>query len=169
MKTKILITSLAVLLVLGLTSASAQDRGPSTPEERQRAVEIATLLENEPLHKNAKALSKELLVWLIEVPDISVTLCTAVFGDYSKIKGEYSPVITGQFTFSQAKFVIEHPDKANDQHQIYLAGVEGALKAYQNLKIAKSKVKMEPLEILIAKQQAGQLSDFVRESMKNCK
>ena len=105
----------AVLFALALCAGAAgaqEKRGPSTPEERQRAVQIATLLENEPLHKDAKKLSQALLFFLIEVPDISVPICTDVLGDYSKIKGDYAPTITGQLTFSTAKFIIEYPEQA---------------------------------------------------------
>jgi hypothetical protein len=164
------------LLIVALVLASgffakptvAQQRGPSTPEERKRAVEIATLLENDPLNKD-QALSRELLFWLISVPDISVTMCTNVLGDYSKIKGDYAPTITAQLTFSEAKFIIEHPDQASDDHQVYLAGVEGVLRTYQNIKKAKPKVKIEPLEQLLVKQQAGELAEFVKGAMSGCK
>jgi len=159
---------LTLLLVLCVTVGVAQ-RGPSTPAERKRAVEIATLLEDDPFNEKAKALSSELLLWLIEVPDVNVTLCTRVLGDFSKIKGEYAPTITTQLTFSQAKFVIEHPEQAADQQQVYLAGVEGVLKTYQNIKRAKPKVKLEPLDDLLVKQQAGQLPEFVKNAMGGCK
>ena len=167
-KKVMLLVTIALALGFAVKIAVAQ-RGPSTPEERKRAVEIATLLENDPLNKNAKALSSELLLWLIQVPDVSVTICTNVLGDYSKIKGDYSPTITTQLTFSEAKFVIEHPEQANDQFQMYLHGVEGVLKTYENIKKAKPKVRMEPLEQLLLKQQAGQLSDFVKDAMSGCK
>ena len=132
-------------------------------------MEIATLLENDPLNKNERALSQELLLWLISVPDINVKMCTNVLGDYSKIKGDYAPTITTQLTFSEAKFVIEHPDQAHDDYQVYLAGVEGVLKTYQNIKKAKPKVKIEPLEQLLVKQQADQLAEFVKDTMSGCK
>ncbi|MDT7603934.1 MAG: hypothetical protein QOF61_1931 [Acidobacteriota bacterium] len=163
---------LTVLFMLALVSGSAeaqQKRGPSTPEERKRAVEIAELLENDPLNKDAKKLSEQLLFFLIEVPDIHVTICTDVLGNYSKIKGDYAPTITAQLTFSEAKFVIEHPDQSNDDYQVYLAGVEGVLRTYQNIKKAKPKVEIKPLEELLVKQQAGQLNDFVKSAMGGCK
>ncbi|HEV2863140.1 MAG TPA: hypothetical protein VGX48_19140 [Pyrinomonadaceae bacterium] len=163
MMKKSLTTAAVLVLALGAAAVQAQQRrGPSTPEERRRAAEIATLLENEPLHKDAKKLSQELLFFLIEVPDISVTVCTDVLGDLKKIKGDYSPTITAQLTFSMAKFVIEHPEQAGDKNQVYVAGVEGVLRAYQNIKKAKPKVEIKPLEELLAKQQAGQLADFVK-------
>lgn len=160
---------LCVTLLATTPTIFGQKRGPSTPEERKRAVEIATLLENDPLNKDQKSLSRELLLWLIDVPDISVSLCTSVLGDYTKIKGDYAPTITTQLSFSEAKFIIEHPEQAHDEYQIYLAGVEGVLKTYQNIKKAKPKVKMEPLEALLAKQQSGELGDFVKSAMPGCK
>ncbi|MFL6331748.1 MAG: hypothetical protein ACJ754_00225 [Pyrinomonadaceae bacterium] len=166
MKKSLTLTAVLFALALCAGAARAQDnkRGPSTPEERRRAVEIATLLENEPLHKDAKKLSEALLFFLIQAPDITVPICTDVLGDYKKIKGDYAPTITAQLTFSTAKFIIEHPEQAEDKDHVYLAGVEGVLRAYQNIKQAKPKVEIKPLEELLAKQQAGQLADFVKQA-----
>jgi len=164
------VLTIVLLLACGFSASNtvAQRRGPSTPEERRRAVEIATLLENDPLNKNAQALSRELLIWLIEIPDITVTICTGMLGDYSKIKGDYAGTITTQLSFAETKFVIEHPEQAKDEYQVYLAGVESALKTYQNIKKVKPKVRLEPLEELLLKQQAGELPEFVKNAMAGC-
>ena len=164
------VLTIVLLLACGFSASNtvAQRRGPSTPEERRRAVEIATLLENDPLNKNAQALSRELLIWLIEIPDITVTICTGMLGDYSKIKGDYAGTITTQLSFAETKFVIEHPEQAKDEYQVYLAGVESALKTYQNIKMVKPKVRLEPLEELLLKQQAGELPEFVKNAMAGC-
>jgi hypothetical protein len=168
-KRKLIIIALIITCGFSASSTLAQKRGPSTAEERKRAVEIATLLENDPLNKNAKALSRELLIWLIEIPDIVVTICTGMLGDYSKIKGEYAGTITTQMSFGGTRFVIEHPDQAKDEYQVYLAGVESALKTYQNIKKTKQKVRLEPLEQLLVKQQTGELPDFIKTTMVTCK
>lgn len=162
---------IVLLIACGFSASNsfAQRRGPSTPEERRRAVEIATLLENDPLNKNAQALSRELLIWLIEIPDITVTICTGMLGDYARIKGDYAGTITTQLSFAETKFVIEHPEQAKDEYQVYLAGVESALKTYQNIKKVKPKVRLEPLEELLLKQQAGELPEFVKNAMVGCK
>ena len=160
---------LAFVLLFGATAVGFAQRGPSTPEERKRAIEITNLLESDPLNKDAKNLSRDLLLFIIQVPDIHVHICTNVLGDYKKIKGDYSPTITSQLTFSQARFAIEHPDQANDVYQEYLAGVESVLLTYQNIKKAKPKVKIDPLEELLVKQQAGQLGEFVKIAMVGCK
>ena len=163
---------LFLIIVFAMTFSGArslaQNRGPSTPEERKRAVEIATLLENDPFNKDAKALTTELVFFLIQVPDIHVHLCSDVLGDYKKIKGEYSPIVVSQLTFAQGRFVIEHPEQADDRYLESLAGVEGVLRTYQNIKRAKPKVKIAGLEELLAKQQAGQLGEFVKTALTGC-
>jgi hypothetical protein len=170
MNRKLLIFALVIASGFGTaSSAFAQKRGPSTAAERQRAVEITTLLETDPLNKNAEALSRELLTWLIEIPDISVTICTGMLGDYSQLKGDYKGTITTQLSFGETKFVIEHPEQANDEYQVYLAGVESVLRTYQNIKKAKPMVRMEPLEQLLLKQQAGELPEFIKNAMVGCK
>lgn len=154
-----------VVLALCAGAAGAQEkRKPSTPEQRRKAVETATLLENDPLNKDAKRLREELLKFLVEAPDIQVTLCTDVLGELSKIKGEYAPIVTGQLAFSTAKFIIEHPEQAGDRDRVFLAGVEGVLSAYRNIRKARPKVKIEQLDELLAKQQAGQLADSVKSA-----
>jgi hypothetical protein len=168
-KRRLIIIALIITCGFSTSSTLAQKRGPSTAEERKRAVEIDTLLENDPLNKNAKALSRELLIWLVEIPDIVVTICTGMLGDYSKIKGEYAGTITTQMSFGGTRFVIEHPDQAKDEYQVYLAGVESALKTYQNIRKTKPKVRLEPLEQLLVKQQAGELPDFIKTTMVACK
>ena len=162
---------LLILMMLGQSSIYAQQpqRGPSTAEERQAAVAMATSLENDPLGKKAKDYRKELFVWLVQVPDINVTLCTEMLGDPKKLKGDYSSELSTQQMFSQAKFVIEHPEQAQDEQQVYRAGIEGVLRAYNAIKVAKPKVKFEALEELLTKQQAGQLGEHVKSSMGKCK
>lgn len=150
------------------SSAYAQKRGPSTPEERKKAVEMATFLETNPLAKEAKEIRRGLLFFLTDVPDITVTLCFDVLAESKKFKGDYETELFGQTMFSQAKFIIEHPDKAEDEVAVQLAGVEGVLRTWQAIKAAKPKAKFPVLDELLAKQQAGTLADHVQEGLKKC-
>ena len=162
------------LLIVGLAlifcafSASAQKRGPSTPEERARAVEMATFLETMPLAKEAKDYRAKLLFFLAEVPDITVKLCTNVLGESKRVKGDYDSELVGQMAYSQAKFVIEHPNKAQDDVAVYLAGVEGVLRTWQAIKTAKPKAKFPLMDELLQKQQAGTLAEYVNSGMSGC-
>jgi hypothetical protein len=160
---------LALVLLCCASSIYAQKRGSSTPEERKRAVEMATFLEEKPLAKEAKEYRAALLYFLAEVPDITISLCSSVLGESKRIKGDYESELVGQLAFSQAKFIIENPDKAQYDAAVYLAGVEGVLRTWQSIKAAKPKAKFKLMDELLEKQQAGTLAEYVKAGMTGCK
>ncbi len=166
-KTSLLTLTLVFLCCVSATPA--QKRGPSTPEERKQAVEMVTFLETNPLAKEAKDYRAKLLFFLTEVPDITVTLCMNVLGESKKVKGDYDSELVGQLVFSQAKFLIENPDKAQDSAAVYLGAVEGVLRTWQAIKAAKPKAKFPVMDELLAKQQAGTLAEHVKAAMTGCK
>jgi len=168
MKSRIAILIIAVLSATSATAAA--DRGPSTPEERQRFLTITQKLQNDPLNKELRSEREWALRWLIEVPDVHTRLCPGVLGDFSKSKYKYSPEITGQLTFSSAAFVIQNPDQATDDVAQYFAGAEGALNAYNAILKTKPDAKSKPLDDLVEKQKQGQLKSFVEQQASHvCK
>ena len=116
----------------------------------------------------AKSTRSALLVFLAEVPDISVKLCTNIFGEPKRFKGDYEAELFGQMAYSQGKFIIENPGKANDDAAVYLAGVEGVLRTWQAIKVAKPKAKFPLLDELLLKQGAGTLAEYVKTNMAGC-
>lgn len=165
-KTSLLIS---VMVLCSFSSIHAQAQKPSTPEQRKQVVEMATFLETNPLAKEAKDKRAALLLFLIQAPDITVTICSNVLGDSKKLKGDYESDLVSQLPFSQAKFVIENPDKANDEAAVQLAGVEGVLRMWQAIKTAKPKAKFPLMDELLQKQQAGTLAEHVRAGWQGCK
>lgn len=167
-KTSLLVVALAFLCCF--TPAYAQNQGsPSTPEQRKQAVEIATFLETNPLDKKAKDYRSALLSFLAQAPDIHVTLCSNVLGESKRLKGDYESELFSQLAFSQGKFVIENPDKAQDQAAVQLAGVEGVLRTWQAIKAAKPKAKYPLMDELLEKQQGGTLAEHVKTGLASCK
>ncbi|MEO8436541.1 MAG: hypothetical protein ABI596_16715 [Pyrinomonadaceae bacterium] len=159
---------LMVMMVLTTLSVLAQGgRGPSTPAERDTAVKAARLLGSEPFHKDAKKMREWFTIWLIQVPDIQIELCSAYLGPVGGSKKNYSSEIVGQMMFSSAAFIIEHPEQANDRVAVNLAGVEGALKVYEAILKAKPKAQWEFLDSLIAKQAKGELNAYVQDVTQN--
>ena len=149
--------------------ASAQQRGPSTPEERARAVQTAKSLQSDPLAPNLQQDREWLLKWLIEVPDISVKMCTTFLGDLGDSKRGNPGAIIATMLSSEAAFVIEHPDKAKDVDAIYLAGVDGALHGYETIHSKDASYRLPHLDDLIQKRDQGKLSDYVHATAKKCK
>jgi hypothetical protein len=164
----ILTILLTIAFALSAQVNFAQEkRKPSTPEERARAVMLIRMLESEPLNKDAKDARRWLLQWLSEVPDITVTITPdflrPIFGKEKNYAGE----IFFQMTLSSAAFIIENPDKANDEQAVNVAGLEGSLKAYESILKVKPKAKWEFLDGLIEKRNKGELDEYVAEILKN--
>jgi len=126
-------------------------------------------MEQSPLDPGLRPEREWALFWLIQVPDVTVNLCTAPLGDFMKKKYKYSPEIVMQVTFSSGQFIIEHPDQAKDTNAQIVAGVEGALRAYQSILKAKPDAKSKDLDDLIQKQSQGTLNEYVRDAAgKSC-
>ena len=153
---------LTLVAALLTTPGWAQQRGPSTPEERTKAVRIARQLEADPLSKELRDGREWLLRWLIEIPDITVSVCGGLLGPVVGSKKNYSSEILTQMIFSEAAFIIENPDRAKDQVGVHQAGVEGALRAYESILRTNPKARWLFLDELIAKRDKGALADYVR-------
>lgn len=151
-------------------AGAQQKRGPSTPEERAKAVALAHQLEDQPLGPGAADARKWLTIWLIEIPDISVEFCPSVLGPDLVIKKNNATEISAQMMYSQLAFMIENPDKAKDRTAVFVTGVKGALKAYQAIQKDKPKTQFKSLDDLLAQQQNGTLDGAVKQSVAaNCK
>lgn len=161
---------IALVCLCSVLSAQAQDRPASTPEQLKQAVEMTTFLETSPLAKEAKDYRMKLFAFVVGAPDVNVKLCTNVLGESKHLKGDYQgELVSFQLIFGQAKFVIENPDKAQDDAAAYLAGVESVLKAWEAIKTAKPKAKFPLMDELLQKRQAGTLAEHVKAGMAGCK
>jgi len=167
-KTVSLLLVIAALLVHPVQIA-AQQRGPSTPEERARAVQTAKSLQADPLAPTLQGDREWLVKWLIEIPDISVKMCTTFLGDLGDSKSGYPGAIIATMLASEAAFVIEHPEKAKDLKAIYLAGVDGALHAYEAIQKKEMSYRLTNLDELIQKRDQGKLEDYVHATARKCK
>ncbi len=172
MRNRILVTFLFALLVCAVSLSpctATYARGPSTAEERAQALKLVQLLETQPLDPPAKEARQWLTMWLIEVPDINIKLCTGVLSGFQKRTDNYSAEIFTQKMFSQAAFIIKNPDKANDTFACEKAGVEGALNAYQAILKEKPSARWQFLDDLLQKRDKGELDKEIKESLKKCK
>ena len=147
----------------------AQQRGPSTPEERARAVQTAKSLQADPLAANLQGDREWLVKWLIEIPDISVKMCTTFLGDLGNSKSGYPGAVIATMLASEAAFVIERPEKAKDVEAIYLAGVDGALHGYDAIRKKDMSCGLPHLDDLIQRRDEGKLTEFVHATTKKCK
>ena len=159
-------------ITLRLSSASFAQvhRGPSTPEERARAVQIAKALRADPTAPGLQPEREWLIKWLIEIPDISVSLCSSLMGDLGDSKTSAHPgELIATMMAAQAAFVIENPSKAKDKTAVYNAGIEGALDAYKAIRAKDPSYTVSQLNAFEKAQSEGKLADSVKSAAKKCK
>lgn len=160
---------LAVLLISVISTVvfAQSDRGPSTPEERQRAVAVAKALEQDPLNAN-KNDREWLILWLIKIPDITVTACSATMTWEDKYK--YSGELMAAEMSGSARYAIEHPEKASDKVAAGQAGFESALKAYAAILQSDPSGHSKKMDEMVKLQTSGGLSEYVNKQWKKqCK
>jgi len=161
-----IVTVLCILLVAQVSFG--QDNKTSKPEEKETFVKGTRLLEQDPFNRNAKKIRSSLLFWLIQAPDVSVTLCSDFLTVGDKYK--YAPEITGQFTYGMGSFIIENPGKATDQNAVFQGGLDSVSKMYESM-LQQPKAKNDFLDSLVEKRNKGEVGKFVEEvlSKGGCK
>src|SRR5215204_6979098 len=102
----------AILLLIGALAMYA--RGPSTPEERAKFIELTRMLERVPLNPNADANRQWLREWTIEVPEIRFHVCSELLSHGLGENYPYSREINLQTILSGAVFTLEHQDRRRD-------------------------------------------------------
>jgi Protein of unknown function (DUF998) len=131
---------------------------------------IARALERDPLAKEAAADRQWLLNWLIEVPDIRFKTCVGLLSPGVGNHYRYSAEVNQQIIFSAAAFKLEHPDHLRNDTGAYIAGVEGALRAYEMLTKSVPDAQLAFLDDLVAMRDRGELADHVVKLAKEkCK
>jgi hypothetical protein len=162
------LSAVAVICFLIAATLRAQDRGPSTAEERATAVKLARLLENDPLDPHAKDARQWFTVWLIAVPDITVSACGDLLGPTPRSAKKYSSELMVQALYSSAAFMIEHPEKVQDKVAIHQAGLEGTLKAYASIRKQQPKYDGPLLNDLQERQARGELRAYAESAAEKC-
>src|SRR3984957_20416244 len=166
--------AIATLLLglFGVRSARAQQqphqRGPSTSEERARAVKVAHELEDDPLAKDAKDNREWVIQWIVDIPDITVNVCFDYFGKMPNAVHGHSKDIARQMVISSAAFMIEHPDKAKDEQAVALSGLLGAIKAYQSIVKQESASRWGQMDKLVLMREQGKLDEYVSDTRRKC-
>jgi len=167
----IAIVTLLIGLVVARPARAQQppsQRGPSTAEERARAVKVAHELEADPLAKEAKDNREWVIQWIADIPDITVNVCFEYFGKVPDPPRGHSKEIVRQMIISSAAFMIEHPEKAKDEQAVATAGLLGALKAYQAILKGDPDSRWPYVDKIIQMREQGKLDDFVSDMRRKC-
>ena len=147
----------------------AEERGPSTAEERAKVIDLTRKLENDPLNPQAEEWRVWLAKWIDEVPDVIIPICPPLLPQLLRSNRNYAHELAMQVVYSSAAFIVEHPKEQVDQQAVFQAGVDGMLKAYQSLLKAKPRARWYFLDSLIDMRDKGTLKEYLRKQIdENC-
>lgn len=161
---------LCAVLVIGAglsSSALAQSRGPSTPEENARVVQFAAVAEKDPLAAMASPEGRWFMKWSDDVPDYRFGPDKVAFWmDSGAARGDMKRVVPFQHMVSTAAYQVQHhitDPQANPQDldAKTLAGMEGLLRAYESLLAKRPENRSEQLDQAIAARDKGSLAAFI--------
>nr|WP_315467917.1 hypothetical protein [uncultured Undibacterium sp.] len=138
-----------------------QERGPSTIKERARAVKIAIDAESN-LQQVFEQNNVWLDQWITDIPDI--TFRTGAVSDWLKkaAPADFRAQLYFQFCASAIAFQINNPTLAEKTAAYSLAGLEGALRAYEKLVHTNPNLRSAKLTQAITAQNKGELAAFIQ-------
>jgi hypothetical protein len=154
-------------LLLAAPALTAAPRGPSTPEEREKAVALARLLETSPWSDEATSARQWLGTFLNEVPDITVKQCRSLFGSPVERAG-VPAAIADQLMFSSTAYLVGHPGEGAGNTPTLLAGLEGALASYEAWRSHGGLDAVPRLDYLLQIRKDGGLESYVRGQARSC-
>lgn len=159
----------ALFVSIGLTlPAFAQSgRGPSTPEEVSHVAQIAAASDKDPLAMMTSPDGRWFQKWTDDVPDYNFGPDKAIFWVMTTAgKGELKRVAIFQHAVSTADYQLKHhitdPRKAPETlDPIAVAGLEGVLRAYDNLLPTHPDIRTPAMDAAVAARDKGTLAQFV--------
>lgn len=159
---------LSLVAVAALVNvASAQE--PTSPEKKAEMIRLVDSLEAKPYGGDADNSRKAVMDWLTDAPDVTVTVCGALLGDVEKLEGEKDdPGLLLQLMFAEARFILQHPEQAQDEKAVHTAGVQGALAFYDSMKKERPGVKIPTIEKIAKSNADGKLADYVKTAVDKC-
>jgi len=163
------IRTLAATLLLLTAPTLASARGPSTPAERKRAIELTRKLERQPLAHSSIQDRGWLLQFIVEAPDFEVRGCSGPLDVLAREDdGPYAKLLYVQSVFGMAAFILENPKKTDDWVSVQTAGIESTLKAYESILKADPDARWKELDRLVTARDAKKLRALVEKEMAKC-
>lgn len=164
---------LAVLLALpvGVAAQVPLDvapipAGPLTPEQLQRVADDIRRLEANPLAPDVQEARSRLIAWVVDSPDVHVTLCGAVLAPLMDTETEANGYLTVQHALSMAAYAVTEGGAEPDRVEANVAGLRGMLGTYRALREAWGERLVHPfLEELAT---MDDLAAYVRPRLAGC-
>ena len=158
---------LAVTVLAASIPAESKTRGPSTPQERARALDYIQSLEQNPLAKDSLDKRMWLTEWIVQVPDFTVKFCCKDLDSLDQVNDTYSNQLRLQAIYSQAAYILRHPN-AKSEAEKQAAGLAGTLRAYRAIQRFDPTAQYPALDNLSSLEKQGKLLQYVKQQT-DCK
>ncbi len=156
---------LPIALIGAVLPASARDRGPSTPEERERVVKLAAESEKDPLAAMARD-GRWFEKWIDEIPDIMFGPEAPARWGETNAKGDLRRVFVFQYQLGGVVYQIQHqikePKTLEEKVAVHQAALESVLRAYESLRAKRPENRSEKMDEAIALRDKGEFPAFVK-------
>ena len=130
--------------------------------ERARALDYIQSLELNPLAKDSLEKRIWLTEWIVQVPDFTVKACCKALDSLDRINDTYSNQLRMQAIYSQAAYVLQHPNTKNEA-EMQAAGLAGTLRAYKAIRRFDPTAQYPVLDNLISLEKQGKLVQYVEQ------
>jgi hypothetical protein len=155
-------------LAIGLAAPAWAERGPSTPEERARVVQLAEAANRDPIGVMTSSDGRWFMKWSDEIPDYMFGPDKGAFWmESGAAKGDLRRVMRFHHMLSTAAYQVQHEilDPQKDPAKMEaktVAGIDGLLHAYESLKDKRPENRSEELDKAVAMRDQGKLAAFVQ-------
>ncbi|PMQ14535.1 M28 family metallopeptidase [Janthinobacterium sp. AD80] len=141
-------------------AASEAARGPSTPAERARVVQMALEAQQDPLGVQRRD-GAWLAAWIESIPDL--VLAPSPLESWLDVApaAAMREAAGVQYLASALAFQISHPQQAGDVAATSLAAMEGVLRGYATLLRQDARYRSSKLDQAVAARRQGRLPAFV--------
>ncbi len=155
------------IFAIVLTLAAMSFAQANTPE-KQQLVDTVAKLEAAPLDPSLVPARDKAFRWLLETKDVTVGLCEDVFKGY---EGENKKEVAGLkmlHTLAMGRFIILHPDQADDQIATNEAGIDTVLNAYRAILQKHPQDHVKQFDQWLKLQKEGKLLPEIQRMLTNC-
>ena len=161
-------TAIAALVLVAALSlpCNAKMRGPSTAEERARALDYIQSLEENPLGRGTLEKRTWLTEWIVDVPDITVHVDYKELDSLDDVNNTYSNQLRMQAVYSEAAYILRHPEEKNIA-TLKAAGLSGTLRAYRSIQRFDPATKYPVLDELQTLESQGKLLCYVQKHLES--
>lgn len=155
---------LPALVVAMALPARAEGRGPSTPEERGRVLELAEAAAKDPLGAYARD-GRWFDQWLDQIPDIMFGPEAPARWCESNAKGDLRRTLRFEYELGGVAYQIRHqipaPKTRDEKLAVHQAALEQVLRAYESLRDARPENRSPKMDEALATLDKGGLPAFV--------